>query len=243
MTHRFAGRPVGSPVRVRPPVRAILVALACVTSATCGPRRLAVVGPVDDPAAEAAALERRTRLVDPTQVIFEWHANEGGVRAEGRGVARVEPPYRARLDLFLRNGETALRAALVDGGFRLPPGADDDILPPPDLMWGALGVLRAHEGARLLGGDRLEGGGVRLRYGYRDGSELHYEVTAGELTRVDLLEGGRIVQTVALTPDPAGPHPLGATYRDLTGFRELRLTRERLETTEPFPDAIWTPGR
>jgi hypothetical protein len=224
-----------------------IVARACTAAflglliAACGPRRLAVVGPVPDPAAAAAALEASTRLEEPLQVIFEWQAHDGGVRGRGRGVARVEPPYKARLDLFLANGETALRAALVDGMLRLPAGARDDMLPPPDLMWGALGILRPDAGARLLGGDRLEDGSVRLRYAYPEGGELHYQVSDGVLTRVDQVENGRVIQEVTLSFAEPGRYPTGATYRHRTDFRELRMTRETLDAVPPFDPEIWHP--
>lgn len=210
--------------------------------AACGPSRLAVVGPVPDPAVTASALEERTRLEEPLQLIFEWQANDGGVRARGRGVARVQPPYKARLDLFLGNGETALRAALVDGVLRLPPEAPDDMLPPPDLMWGALGVLRPDSEAALRGGDRLEDGSVRLRYAYPDGVELHYQITEGALTRIDQIENGRVVQEVTLSFAEEGRYPTGATYRHRTEFRELRMTRESIEAVAPFDEEIWHPG-
>ena len=50
-------------------------------------------------------------------------------------MARIEPPSKARLDLFLDNGEGVLSAALVDDELRLPHGAPEDILPPVELMW------------------------------------------------------------------------------------------------------------
>lgn len=220
---------------------ATVVAVWSVLAAGCGPQRLAVVAPVGDPAEEAEALEASTRLEEPLQVTFEWRANDRGTRADGRGVARVSPPARARLDLFLGNGETVLRAALVEGKVRMPPGAPDDLLPPPDLMWGALGVVRPGPDARLAGGDRLEGGAVRLRYAYPDGTELHYQTRDGVLTRVELLEGGRVVEEVTLSFAESGRYPTGATYRHNTDFRELHLTRESVEAVEPFPESIWHP--
>lgn len=216
--------------------------MALALLAACGPSRLAVVGPVPDPSLVASALEERTRLEEPLQLIFEWQANDGGVRGRGRGVARVEPPYKARLDLFLDNGETALRAALVDGALRLPPGAPDDMLPPPDLMWGALGVLRPDAAAELQGGDRLEDGSVRLRYAYPSGIELHYQVSDGVLTRIDQIENGRVVQEVTLSFAEEGRYPTEATYRHRTEFRELRMTRESLEAVPPYDARIWNPG-
>ncbi len=224
------------------PAAPVLLALL-VGVAACGPRRLAVVGPAPDPAATAAALERRTALQAPARIDFQWSYVETDMRSGGRGVARVEPPAYARLDLFLGNGETILRAALVDDGYRLPPGTEVRMLPPPGLMWGALGVFRTDAGARLLGGDRLEGGAVRLRYGYPGGVELHYQVEGEELVRVDLLEGGELRQWVALVPDPEGSRPLEARYRDQVEVRELRLERTSVRPSDPFPAAIWNPGR
>ncbi|HET9947451.1 MAG TPA: hypothetical protein VFQ22_00865, partial [Longimicrobiales bacterium] len=136
--------------------------LAAALVCACTPRGPAVVGPVPDAQGVARRLVDGTGLEDPLWIVFDWQLNDQGQRVNGRGVARVEPPYRARLDLFLDNGETVVSAALVDGDLRLPPGSPDDILPPPDLMWGALGVFRPRPETRLLGGDRLEDDGTRL---------------------------------------------------------------------------------
>ncbi len=209
----------------------------------CVPGRPAVVAPVPDAEVLALGLEDATRLREPLQIVFGWRANERGVRARGRGAARVSPPARARLDLFLDNGETALRAALVDSEIRLPPGAPDDMLPPPDLMWAALGVVHPSPGARFAGGDRLEDGSVRLRYAYPDGTELHYQVAGTMLERVDVLRGGRVVEEVELVVGEESPRPIQATYRHLTDFRELSLVRESMEAVPPFPEEIWDPRR
>jgi hypothetical protein len=104
-------------------------------------------------------------------------------------------------------------------------------------------VARASPGATLLGGDRLEDGSTRLRYGYPDGTELHFETTGGVLTRVESIRRGRVVEEVRLTFDETGGFPSEATYRHLTDFRELRLVRESLEAVSSFPDEIWTPSR
>jgi hypothetical protein len=239
---RSSARPSG---RRHPAERiAALVALAVVLpllGAGCGPRRLAVLGPVAEPEAAATALRRGTELGEPLRIDFGWQMNEGGQRVRGRGVARVEPPYHARLDLFLDNGETVISAAMVDGELRLPPGAPEDILPPPDLMWGALGVFRPHDGTELLGGERLEGDAMRLRYGYADGTELHYEVVSGALRTLEIVDRGRVVQRVELVPEDGDRYPVEATYRNLADFRELRLERESLRVAGPFDPDIWDP--
>jgi len=200
-----------------------------------------VIGPVTDADGAAATLSQETRLEEPLQIVFAWRLNEARQRHEGRGVARIEPPYRARLDLFTNDGETVLSAALVDGELRLPPGSRDDILPPTDLMWGTLGIFRPH-GVRLLGGDVLEGDAMRLRYAYENGTELHYEVMAGLLSSLELLEDGHVVQRVEVDMAGDGRYPVEATYRNLTAFRELTIVRESLERHETFDPLTWDPA-
>ena len=211
------------------------------STASCGPRRLAVIGPMDDAGGSARGLERRTELVEPIRIDFSWQLNEAGSRLSGVGVARVEPPYKARLDLFLDNGETVISAALLESELRLPYGSRDDILPPVDLMWATLGVFRPVGDAALVGGDRLEDGSQRLRYEQTDGRELHYEVAAGTLQSVELLEGDHVVQSVRVSCSDDGRYPQEATYRNLTAFRELKIMRDALRLVEPFDPRIWDP--
>lgn len=234
-------RPAPRAKRIRPGLVALVVVSA--TAAACAPRRPQVVAPMPDAASAARGLERSTVLVEPLQIRFAWHLNESGARMDGVGVARVEPPYRARLDLFLENGETVLSAALVDGELRLPAGARDDILPPVDLMWGALGVFRPAPRAELVGGDRLEGDAQRLRYRRPGGAELLYEVADGTLRAVEVLRGDDVVEWVRVSGAGEGEerYPTEATYRNLADYRELRLTRQELRSVEPFDPAIFDP--
>jgi hypothetical protein len=222
------------------PLPAAVLAASLLLS-TCGPRRLAVVAPVPDASGTARELRDRTSLEEPLQIFFAWNLNEAGRRLNGRGVARVEPPYKARLDLFLHNGETVVRAALVEGELRLPEGAPDDILPPPDLMWGVLGVFRPPIGTELLGAERLEGSGTRLRYAYPDGTELHYEVVEGSVRTLEMLDRGRVVQRVRLEPEADDRYPTEAVYRNMADFRELTLERDSLLVASGFDEEIWDP--
>jgi len=227
-----------APLRSLAPVLSVL-ALSTLALG-CAGGRLAVVGPVTDADGASRDLERATRLNGPLLIEFAWRLNEDRQRHRGRGVARVEPPYRARLDLFTDDLETVVSAVLVDGELRLPPGSRDDILPPTDLMWAALGIFRPH-GARLLGGDRLEGDAMRLRYAYEDGTELHYETLEGMLRYVELLQDGHVVQRVEVTNGSDSRYPIEATYRNLTAFRELTIVRESLTSVEAFDPVIWDP--
>ena len=220
--------------------RTIIVAGVVVVTG-CMPKQAAVVAPVPDALGAASVLQDQTGLESPIRILFVWELNDAGVGVKGRGVARVAPPYRARLDLFLDNGELVIRAALVDGELRLPAGAPNDILPPPDLMWGTLGVFRPESGTELVGGDHLDNGLVRLRYRYLDERELHYSMEDGALRKLEMLSDGDVVQWVEVDRDEETRYPARVTYRHLTDFRELKITRQQLDQVEAYPADIWDP--
>ncbi|MGH7460782.1 MAG: hypothetical protein ACREMA_07105, partial [Longimicrobiales bacterium] len=122
----------------------VLVIAGCATQASP-----AQPGPgAIDPAVEARALAA-TQLRSRMRVVFDWSLQDRDARFSGEGVTRLEPPYRARLDLFGPRGEGYLSAALVDFELRMPPGADTNVLPPPALLWSVLGVFRTPQGAQL----------------------------------------------------------------------------------------------
>lgn len=236
MISRFRSR------RPRIPAPGLVVLPALVLVSACG-------GPPPAPPAEpldarevSLEAQRVTRLDVPTRILFDWSAAEQGARFSGRGVARLEPPYRARLDLFLPGGETVARAALVEGELRLPAGVPPGLIPPPRLLWASVGVVRPGQGAGLLGAEALDGGRVRLRYGYADGEEIRYVVRGGALEAVELFRDGDQVASVDLTVEEGSRYPREAVYRDLPSFQELRLTRTAAEEVEPFPPDIWNPG-
>jgi len=218
----------------------LCLALPGVTAlAGCSRPQVVYVPAAPDPEQVALALEDKTSLREPVRIVFDWQLNEAGMRVKGRGVARIEPPYKARLDLFLGSGETVIRAALVEGDLRLPPGAPEGILPPADLMWGVLGVFRPLVGTELLGADRLEDGALRLRYRYANARELYFRVEDGRVRSVETLQGGHPVERVELGLEEGSRYPAEATYRNLAAFRELKLTRQSVERVESYPPDIW----
>lgn len=218
-----------------------ITALLAVATSSCTAGRAASVGPVANPAPIAETLRGTTRLEAPARIDFRWVLNEQGARVSGVGVARIEPPFRARLDLFLDNNESVISAALVDDDLRLPPGAPDDVLPPVELMWGTLGVFRPFAGTRLAGGERLADGGERLRYVHPDGRTLDFETRDETLGAVELLEGETLLEWVRLEMEPDDRYPRTATYRNLVDFRELEITRTSVRSADPFDPAIWDP--
>jgi hypothetical protein len=199
------------------------------------------VAPADAQQAAEAAQEL-SRLDGPYSLFFEWSALEAGLRVRGSGVARVEPPHRARLDLFTTQGARIAVAALVGDDLRLPPGMPD-ILPPGPFLWGALGVFRPGEGSSLTSGLRVGNEGTELRYRLTGEQELHYRLRDLRIEGMEVKRGGRTVEELRLMRTDGERFPREATYRDLVQVRELRITLERVEDASPFPSGIWNPIR
>ncbi len=190
----------------------------------------------------ALLIEARTQLKTPVRLIFDWSVREPGLRSSGRGVARLEPPYRARLDLFTGQGETVLRAALVDDELRLPEGASSELVPPPALFWSSLGIFRPGGGYRLQEGWRAEDGTLRLSYVADSRSGLLYALDeGGDMAALDLRRDDETVDRLSLSPPMRDGFPAEATYRNLVDFRELTFTLDTVEAVESYPSDIWFP--
>jgi len=226
----------------RSSIRALLagiIAAACTPGAAAPPAG----APVADPAGTAAALAAATAPAEARQIHFNWTLDEAGSRVRGRGVVRLSPPDRLRLDLFGPRNETVLAAALVGGEARLPAGAQPGVaLPSPALLWAGLGVVRPPAGATLE--SATEGEGVStLRYRSAAGELYEYQVAAAQPPRLQQLqrsgEHGPL-ETVSLERDGAGGIAR-ARYRDWAAFRDLTLEIDSIAPAASFPDAIWTP--
>ncbi len=226
--------------RVPPHPRVVGLALSLLLAAGCGgPGRVVIVEAPINAQELAVRLEANERLRTPTRVVFGWEMSEQGVRVDGRGSARLEPPYKGRLDLFLGNGEPAGSASVIDDDLRLPTGLPPSVLPPANLLWGALGVFRPGLGTALLGAERTDQH-LQLRYGLPGGDEAVYSLREGRIERVDVTRRGSVIQTLTLQRDSL-QIPVEALYRDLVEVRELRLKRQTVQQTEPFPADIWRP--
>lgn len=191
----------------------------------------------------AAALEagERTRPTRSTRLDFRWRAREPDFRDSGFGVARIEPPYRARLDLFLDNGETAAIAALVGDELRIPESLPTELVPPAPLLWAALGVFRPGGGAEMLRG-AIERSTMEVEYRLPPGGRVRFRLRDGALVDAELRERGSAVQRVFLSGSGEGSaYPAEATYRNLADYRELELRLESVEHVDAFPQDIWTP--
>jgi hypothetical protein len=213
--------------------------------AGCAPAAVQTPGTQEPPQPQLAQqLTDSTALRRPLHLVFSWNFTEENARFSGRGATRVQPPYHARLDLFGPRGETYLAAAAVGDELRLPEAMSPAlraIVPPVALMWTALGVLRAPEGATL---QYTQQRGDTLTVGYtRDRERWSFRAVGGRLQYAEWNgpDSGR--KTVELRG--AGSHnlPAVAVYRDWTAFRELTLTLDQVNEVASFPADTWYPDR
>ena len=226
----------------RPSCRALLVGLVGVLLVGCGAREVATpIAPADarDQAREVAEV---SGLDGAYTLFFDWSASEPGLRVRGQGVARVEPPFRARLDLFTSRGERIAVAALVEDDLRVPAGTPD-ILPPQALLWGVLGVFRPGNEAGLDAGARRGNEATELRYRLPGGQELLYLIRDLRVQGMEVQSRGRTLEELRLVREGSDRFPREAVYRDLVRVRELRITLERVENASSFSSDIWSPGR
>ncbi len=194
---------------------------------------LTACGPKVGPLAGAVTPLRlpRTELPPVNQRIrFTWTYADLDLRGRGDGVARVAPPDSVRLDLFLAGGNSGGRAVLIDDELRAPGGPMvRSFLPPPPMLWAALGRLHLPPTADTA--VRVDGDTVRADIG----GDPRWRVTfvGHDLRRLELIHGDRLQQWVERTPDRK------VTYRHLRANRALDLNIVRVDTVPRFDATIW----
>lgn len=233
-------RPVGS--RVRPrwrradvilPFVATLLAVGCGGSGTPAPP----VAP-DEAAREMERTAEANRLERPTQLFFRWSAQEPDFRGSGEGVARLLPPDRARLDLFLDNGEQVAQAVLLGDELEIPSWVEVGMIPPPPLLWASLGVFRPGPTARL---EEVRGlSEVEADYRLPDGDVIRFRVEGRRLQGASVFRAGDRIRTLDVAePERGSRFPASAAYRDVPDFRELKVDLSSVEYVDGFPSDIW----
>ena len=219
-------------------LRMIAAGLVLMGCATTPP---APTSPAPNAGQVALAATRASSFDVPYRLLFEWSIIEPGSRLRGRGVARIEPPSLARLDLFTSNGERVAAAALDGDVLRVADDGQTEV-PPPALLWGTLGVFRPGPETGLMGGRRYPNGKLELRYEAPGGAELLYTLRDDRVERIDALRDGRAREEVTLVRVESERFPRQATYRHLGEVRELRITLESVEHVESYPTDIWNLG-
>ncbi len=228
--------------RIPHPVLGTLAAITVAVVSACRGSPPETPAPAVDVRRAVASATEANPFPHAARVTFSWSIREPNLRIGGSGVARLEPPDRARLDLFLGNGQSVLAVALVDDDLRAPLGTPLQVVPSPPLLWASLGVFRPGDGVTLLGAEERDEA-LRLRYRLSDGDELTYQIRDGKLTGVELRRDGNALHEVSLEREVDWELPREATYRNLASFRELKVTVESVENVESHPFDIWYPHR
>lgn len=231
--------PFGGRVYVRVLRLVAMVGLAAAALSACVGTGARDMGE-PDPDAEARAVSATA----PTQrlhVIFSWEVRDREARFNGQGVLRLDSGYRARVDLFGPRGETYAAAIVENETMRVVPAGADAMLPPPALLWSALGVFRPPVDAPLTGTAHTDDG-VRLTY-QRDGVTWLFGFTDEALRSTEwTARDGR--RTVQLSGDAGHGLPGQAAFRDWTEFRELTLRVTDVEERPSFDADVWIlPGQ
>lgn len=166
----------------------------------------------------------------PQKLTFRWELNDNSIVARGDGVARMEAPDHARVDLFLGGGFGAAAAAvLVGDSLIVPPNSNGgDLVPPAPLLWAALGRLALPAVPDTI--IRVVGDTLRASLG--DPVQWRITSVGGELTRVERVSGNRIVEWVERNPGKQ-------TRYELSGSRSLVLDIETQQPVAPFDPSIW----
>ena len=114
-----------------------IVALAS-GAVACAPRLGALSGE-----AAPATLPRAELPTGHHLVTFEWEFSDPDMSGKGAGVARVASPDSVRLDFFLAGGFIGGGAVLIGDSLDIP-GIEltRRLIPPPTMLWGALGRTR-----------------------------------------------------------------------------------------------------
>lgn len=189
------------------------------------------------PELAAAAIEA-SKPVRPLRVLFSWNYQDESMRFNGRGALRYEPPYRGRLDLFGPRGESLLRAVVINDEMQIPPGVPQQLLPPVSLMWVTVGVLRQPPGSTL---ELTLRNGDTLTIGYARGPERwRYKLVNGHVRYGEWTGPGSGKRTIATRGTAAFGLAAEAAYRDWAAFRELKLTLEQVNESDPFPPDTWS---
>ncbi|HEX9106998.1 MAG TPA: hypothetical protein VF832_07215, partial [Longimicrobiales bacterium] len=230
-----------SPASPSPQATAAAPASGSGAGSLASPDKPAAGGLEPDTALARAAIAA-TAPKAPLKLVFGWSLQDRDAHFGGKAAARIEPPYRARLDLFGPRGEGYLSAAVVGEAVRIPPSAQSQagVIPPPALLWTALGVLSPPADARLVA-TRRDGEQTLLEYA-RGAERWRFTLVGGALRRaeVDGAAAGRL--TVELKGGGALGLPKQAVFRDYAAFRELTLTLDRADEAQSFPPDTWTPG-
>ena len=166
-----------------------------------------------------------------TRYVFDWKYEDPDIHASGDGALRAAWPDSARLDLFIGGGMGAGGAVLIGDQLRAPgPDALRRMIPPPPLLWAALGRLAVPPAADTTA--RLDGDTLRADIGR--GDVWRVTIANGALRRLERIRDGRIIQSVVRADDRH------VRYFDAASRRSLELVITSVDSNVDFDASIWS---
>ncbi len=209
------------------PFHAVAFALV-LGSAGCAPPRARPLGGVLAPERTLPVIELAK---GHRRLVFRWDYEENSLIARGEGAMRVASPDSARVDLFLNGGLAVGRAILIGNKLSATNQAQvERFLPPPEMMWAALGRLAIP----ALPDTVITIEGELLHADIGRPAAWRVTIKGSRLMRLARLSGGRIVELV--TRDEGG-----RLLYEVPGRRKLWLGITRDEEVQPFDASIWRP--
>ncbi|HVF39150.1 MAG TPA: hypothetical protein VM939_04560, partial [Gemmatimonadaceae bacterium] len=119
-------------------MRRIAVAAFLVIAQACAPK----AAPLQGSLSPSVTLPKIALAPGHRRLVFRWDYEENSLIAKGEGAIRVASPDSARVDLFLEGGIALGKAVLIGDKLRATNQERvERVLPPPPMMWAALGRL------------------------------------------------------------------------------------------------------
>jgi hypothetical protein len=199
------------------------MALAMISA--CAPR----TAPLGGAPAPTRAIPRIELPGKHRRIVFRWDYSENALMMRGDGAIRTAFPDTARVDLFLAGGLPVGYAILIGDTIRAT--SQDQVrrfLPPPALMWAALGRLvlpTLPDTTVTIQGDTLNATIGRP-------TEWRVQVVGGRLVQLVRVSGGRIAESVTRVQG-------GRLLYEVPGRRRLWLGIVRDEEVPAFDASIW----
>ena len=206
--------------------RVFIGAFASLMSA-CAPRAVPLKGtPVP-----ATALPRIDIAAGHRRVVFRWDYEENSLIARGEGAMRIAAPDSVRVDLFLDGGIAVGYAILIGDKLRATNQSQvQRFLPPPPMMWAALGRLAVP----ALPDTVVTTQGDMIYADIGRPAAWRMRVRGTRLMQLSRIDNGRIAESV--TRDEGG-----RLLYEVPGRRKLWLGITREEEVPAFAAAIWGP--
>jgi hypothetical protein len=163
------------------------------------------------------------------RIVFRWDFSENALMMRGEGAIRTASPDSARVDLFLTGGIPAGYAILIGDTVRATSQEQvRRFLPPPTLMWAALGRLALPP----LPDTTVTAQGDTLNATMGRPVEWRVQLVGNRITQLVRISGGRVAESVTHAPG-------GRLLYEVPGRRRLWLGIVRNEEVPAFNASIW----